>query len=172
MVRQPSIHLPTSSRPANAGSGSFDLGALQERSLRSPALPQKSRQSSTFGLLRVNISLGRGRKKKKNKKGRMNRKEQEKERPFSLCVHFSFATASEIWPPPSSKYRGALLRRDVPGATFFTGQALRPIRRCEESRHRAILGGRVSNRVFRLSRRPPRSFSSRAMLFRFLKCSP
>ncbi len=37
--------------------------------------------------------------------------------------------------------------RDVPGAAFFIGQTFRLRRRCEESRHLAILGGRVSNRV-------------------------
>ncbi len=37
--------------------------------------------------------------------------------------------------------------RDVPGATFFTGQAPRPRRRCEEGRHRAIHGGTLRDRV-------------------------
>jgi len=60
----------------------------------------------------------------------------------------------------------------VPGATFFTGQAPRPRRRCDESRHRAIHGERFSNRISAEGSRPPRSFPGGARLSRYLKPRP
>ncbi len=75
-------------------------------------------------------------------------------------------------PTTTPNTKSTPLGRDVPGATFFTGQAPRPTRRCEESRHRAIPGGRLSNRVSanavgRRGRFPEGRSSSRAE-----KCCP
>jgi len=51
--------------------------------------------------------------------------------------------------------------RRVPGTAFSTGQTSHERSRFGECRYRATLGERVSDRVSRLRRRPPRSFPSR-----------